>query len=289
MGGTESGGEDTMSLRESVPAVVSGRADQVAVDCERVFKRFGGEVVLDNVSLELKRGSFTSLVGPSGCGKTTLLRIIAGLETPDRGRIALSGSTAPGAGNVARPSLAVVFQQANLFPWKSVYRNVAFGLELAGAEKETIARSVKGALEMVNLAGTEKKRSYELSGGMQQRVGIARALALDPEVLLMDEPFASVDAQTREELHDELLAIWERTKKSVLFVTHSIDEAIVLSDEIVVMGAHPGRILQRFTVEMPRPRTEETTRLHPEFAELRHAIRELLVRSAMDSPDDTSK
>lgn len=277
-----------MSVQESARVVSQEKgANTAAVTCHRVFKRFGSEVVLDNISLSLKRGSFTSLVGPSGCGKTTLLRIVAGLETPDRGTITLAGSTPAGAG-AARPSLAVVFQQANLFPWKSVYRNVAFGLELAGASSATIATNVAHALEMVNLSGTEKKRPYELSGGMQQRVGIARALALDPEVLLMDEPFASVDAQTREELHDELLEIWERTKKSVLFVTHSIDEAIVLSDEVVVMGARPGRILRRLDVQMPRPRTEESTRQHPEFSELRHTIRELLVRSAVDAADDAA-
>ncbi len=275
---------DPMSAREDPRRAAGGPSvAPTAVRCDGVSKRFGGEVVLDNVSLEITKGSFTSLLGPSGCGKTTLLRIIAGLETPDHGEISLSG---PGAAASTRPSVAVVFQQANLFPWKSVYRNVAFGLELAGVGRDAVERSVRSALEMVNLAGTEKKRPYELSGGMQQRVGIARALALDPEVLLMDEPFASVDAQTREELHDELLAIWERTSKSVLFVTHSIDEAIVLSDKIVVMGAHPGRILREFDVLMPRPRTEETTRLHPEFADMRHAIRELLVRSAVDPSGD---
>jgi len=259
--------------------------DGIAINCECVLKRFGQETVLDDVHFSLATGSFTSLVGPSGCGKTTLLRIIAGLETPDAGTITLGSETARAAadGGASRPSLAVVFQQANLFPWKSVWRNVAFGLELAGTDAATIARNVAEALALVNLTGNEKKRPYQLSGGMQQRVGIARALALDPDVLLMDEPFASVDAQTREELHDELLAIWERTKKSVLFVTHSIDEAIVLSDEIVVMGARPGRVLERFEVRMPRPRTEETTRLHPDFAELRHSIRELLVRSAVDA------
>ncbi len=267
------------------PATPSTPTADVAVSCERVYKRFGSETVLDNVSFNLGQGSFTSLVGPSGCGKTTLLRIIAGLETPDHGKISLTGSPSTRASeNARRQSLAVVFQQANLFPWKSVWRNVAFGLELAKADSMTIERSVANALALVGLTGTEKKRPYQLSGGMQQRVGIARALALDPSVLLMDEPFASVDAQTREELHDELLAIWERTKKSVLFVTHSIDEAIVLSDEIAVMGARPGRMLKRFTVEMPRPRTEETTRLHPQFAELRHSIRELLVRNALDAP-----
>ncbi|MBW4029251.1 MAG: ABC transporter ATP-binding protein [Acidobacteria bacterium] len=231
--------------------------------------------------MDLTKGSFTSLVGPSGCGKTTLLRIIAGLEQADSGDLITGDakSSSPGV----RPSLAVVFQQGSLFPWKSVRRNVAFGLELAGVDRGTIAERVDRTLEMVHLTGTAKKFPYQLSGGMQQRVGIARALALDPDILLMDEPFASVDAQTREELHDELLEIWERTRKSVLFVTHSIDEAIVLSDEVVVMGARPGRILRRFDIDLPRPRTEESARILPAFADLHHDIRQLLVSSTVDA------
>lgn len=257
-----------------------------AVACHRVTKRFGSELILDGVSLELTKGSFTSLVGPSGCGKTTLLRIIAGLEQADSGDLETGDRTALGgsvAGSPTKPSLAVVFQQGSLFPWKSVRRNVAFGLELAGVDRATIAERVDRTLEMVHLTGTAKKYPYQLSGGMQQRVGIARALALDPDILLMDEPFASVDAQTREELHDELLEIWERTRKSVLFVTHSIDEAIVLSDEVVVMGSRPGRILQTFAIDLPRPRTEESARIMPEFAKLHHDIRQLLVQSSVDA------
>ncbi len=258
----------------------NGERQGTAVSCERIRKQFGRELILDDVWFSLATSSFTSLVGPSGCGKTTLLRIIAGLERPDTGEIRLGAREE----NPARvPSLAVVFQQGSLFPWKTVQRNVAFGLELAGADRATIAERVAHALEMVHLTGTEKKFPYQLSGGMQQRVGIARALALDPDILLMDEPFASVDAQTREELHDELLEIWERTRKSVLFVTHSIDEAIVLSDEIVVMGARPGRVLERFHVDIPRPRTEESARVLPEFSDLRHAIRQLLVRSTIEA------
>jgi len=252
-----------------------------AVSCERVTKRFGSELILDEVSFELSKGSFTSLLGPSGCGKTTLLRIIAGLERADSGELIMGDPSVKSTD--AKPSMAVVFQQGSLFPWKSVRRNVAFGLELAGVDRNTIVERVDRTLEMVHLTGTAKKFPYQLSGGMQQRVGIARALALDPDILLMDEPFASVDAQTREELHDELLEIWERTRKSVLFVTHSIDEALVLSDEVVVMGARPGRILRRFAIDLPRPRTEESARILPSFAELHHDIRQLLVRNAVDA------
>lgn len=248
-----------------------------AVMCEKIRKNFASELILEDVSLNLKSGSFMSIVGPSGCGKTTLLRIVAGLEQADAGKFRL------GSGSGPQLTLAVVFQQGSLFPWKSVRRNISFGLELAGVDRLTIAKRVEWALEMVHLTGNEKKFPYQLSGGMQQRVGIARALALEPDVLLMDEPFASVDAQTREELHDDLLEIWERTRKSVLFVTHSIDEAIVLSDEIVVMGTRPGRILKCFSVDLPRPRTEESARNSPAFTELHHEIRQLLVSSAVEA------
>ena len=244
----------------------------LAANCRQIGKEFGAERVLSDVHLELHAGSFTSLVGPSGCGKTTLLRIIAGLEAADEGTIELAGEGG------RPPRLGVVFQQGSLLPWKSVWRNVALGLELAKTDRKTIEDRVSQALAMVQLSGSERKYPHQLSGGMQQRAGIARALAMDPDILLMDEPFASVDAQTREELHDELLAIWEGTGKTVLFVTHSIDEAIVLSDEVVVMGARPGRVLDRFRISLPRPRTEESARMLPEFAQLRHAIRQLLAR-----------
>ena len=267
--------EDLPSVTASVVGITNDPASAVA--CENIRKQFGQELILDDVSFSLRKGSFVSIVGPSGCGKTTILRTIANLEQADSGTIRL------GDGKGSTPSLAVVFQQGSLFPWKSVRRNVAFGLEVAGADRATIRERVEQTLEMVHLKGTEKKFPYQLSGGMQQRVGIARALALDPDILLMDEPFASVDAQTREELHDELLEIWERTRKTVLFVTHSIDEAIVLSDEIIVMGSHPGRILERFAVELPRPRTEESARISPAFAELHHEIRKLLISSAVES------
>lgn len=243
-----------------------------AVRLRNITKYFGSERVLDNVDFDLPSGSFTSLVGPSGCGKTTILRIIAGIETAGGGTVEINGVSS--AGNV--PVLGVVFQQGSLLPWKSVQKNVAFGLELAKLNKKEIKERVAHALEMVHLTGSEKKYPHQLSGGMQQRVGIARALALDPPILLMDEPFASVDAQTREELHDELMHIWEKSRKSVLFVTHSIDEALVLSDQVIVMGARPGRVIARIGVDLPRPRTEESAHLMPGYGPLRAKIRSLL-------------
>lgn len=261
-----------MSQPSSATAITPGSADPAvcAARCRGVCKDFGAERVLHDVDLDLPAGSFVSLVGPSGCGKTTLLRIIAGLETADAGTIELAGHSG------GEPRLGVVFQQGSLLPWKSVQRNVALGLEIAGMSRAEISERVARALALVHLTGSERKYPHQLSGGMQQRAGIARALAMDPDILLMDEPFAAVDAQTREELHDELLAIWEGTGKTVLFVTHSIDEAIVLSDEVVVLGTRPGRVLQRFPISLPRPRTEEGARMLPEFAQLRHEIRQLL-------------
>ena len=261
-----------MSQPSSATAITPGSADPAvcAARCRGVCKDFGAERVLHDVDLDLPAGSFVSLVVPSGCGKTTLLRIIAGLETADAGTIELAGHSG------GEPRLGVVFQQGSLLPWKSVQRNVALGLEIAGMSRAEISERVARALALVHLTGSERKYPHQLSGGMQQRAGIARALAMDPDILLMDEPFAAVDAQTREELHDELLAIWEGTGKTVLFVTHSIDEAIVLSDEVVVLGTRPGRVLQRFPISLPRPRTEEGARMLPEFAQLRHEIRQLL-------------
>lgn len=262
------------------PATTSVTAIQGVGLC----KYFGTECVLGNVDFTLAAGSFTSIVGPSGCGKTTLLRIIAGLESPDGGQLTLGDGTDA----TDQPTLAVVFQQGSLLPWKSVRRNVSFGLELAKVNDAEINNRVAQALELVHLTGSENKYPHQLSGGMQQRVGIARALALNPTILLMDEPFASVDAQTREELHDELLDIWERRRMSVLFVTHSIDEAIVLSDRIIVMGARPGRVIARLDVDLPRPRTEESAHLVPEYGRLRHAIRGLLTDASEESARQSS-
>lgn len=269
-------------MSEPQKVVPLGTALPPAVRARNITKYFGPERVLDNVDFDLPSGSFTSLVGPSGCGKTTMLRIIAGIENAGGGTIEINGVSS--AKDV--PALGVVFQQGSLLPWKNVQKNVAFGLELAKLDKKEIKERVAHALEMVHLTGSEKKYPHQLSGGMQQRVGIARALALDPPILLMDEPFASVDAQTREELHDELLNIWEKSRKSVLFVTHSIDEAIVLSDQIIVMGARPGRVISRINVDLPRPRTEESAHLMPGYGQLRSKIRNLLTPSSAESQID---
>jgi NitT/TauT family transport system ATP-binding protein len=249
-----------------------------AVRGHKICKQFGAERVLDNVDFELPSGSFTSIVGPSGCGKTTLLRIIAGIESADSGSLDLNSK--PGADGV--PALAVVFQQGSLLPWKSVRRNVAFGLELAKLDRSLVRDRVARALDLVHLTGSEDKYPHQLSGGMQQRVGIARALALDPAILLMDEPFASVDAMTREVLHDELLGIWERDRRTVIFITHSIDEAIVLSDEIFVMSRSPATVVAQISVEIPRPRRERTVRGMPQFSELRERCWDLLERGGAE-------
>lgn len=215
-------------------------------------RRDGSKVLaIDDVSIAIQKGEFVSFVGPSGCGKTTLLKIVNGLITPTSGTILLQGR--PISHNSR--DRAMVFQDSSLFPWYSVARNVAYGLECQGVSVKDARARVQPYLEMVGLAGFEKHYPYELSGGMQQRANLARALVVDPQVLLMDEPFASLDAQTREMMQAELLDIWSQTKKTVLFITHQINEAIYLADRVVVMSARPGRILADIRIEIPRPRT----------------------------------
>lgn len=211
----------------------------------------GGKVrALLDFDLEVKDKEFICFIGPSGCGKTTLLRIIAGLERPDSGSITLNGKTITGPG----PVRGMVFQEYSLFPWRTVLKNITFSLELKKVpktERESIARKY---LELVGLEKFADSYPHELSGGMKQRVAIARALVNDPMVLLMDEPFGAVDAQTRNRLQVELLKIWEKEKKTVLFITHSVDEAVYLADRVVVFTARPGRIKEIFPIDLPRPR-----------------------------------
>jgi NitT/TauT family transport system ATP-binding protein len=197
-----------------------------------------------------------SLIGPSGCGKTTLLKLIDGLLDPDDGELLVLGDRVVGPG----PERAMVFQQFALLPWLTVVDNIAFGLRLRRVPTSERRRVADELVEMVGLEGFEQSYPYQLSGGMQQRVGLARALAVDPSVLLMDEPFSAVDALTRMELQEDLLAIWERTRKAVVFVTHSIEEAILLSDRVMVMGRDPGRIVEAIDVDLPRPRSEQVRR-----------------------------
>lgn len=208
----------------------------------------GQREAVDAITLVVRPGEFLCIVGPSGCGKTTLLRMIAGLDYPTSGEIILDGNPVTGPS----PDRGMVFQEFSLFPWKTVLKNVEFGLEILEVpNKQKIAEEY---IELVGLQGFERSYPYELSGGMKQRVAIARALATNPSILLMDEPFGSVDAQTRNVLQEELLGIWARTKKTVLFVTHSVDEAVYLGDRILVMSTRPGRIIECMPVTLPRPR-----------------------------------
>jgi NitT/TauT family transport system ATP-binding protein len=231
-----------------------------------------GFVALYNISLAIRDKEFVSLLGPSGCGKTTLIRIIAGLIPADRGEVVVKGQTVTAPGR----DRCMVFQQFGLLPWRTVLANVEFGLEIEGVCKEERRRAADKYLELVGLKGFEQYYPHQISGGMQQRVGIARALSKQPDILLMDEPFGAVDAQTREQLQEELLKIWNQTDTTVVFVTHSIDEAIYLSDRVVVMQGRPGRIKEEVTVELPRPRWEGDVKADPHFAQLRSHLRESL-------------
>jgi ABC-type nitrate/sulfonate/bicarbonate transport system ATPase subunit len=231
----------------------------------------GALKVLNDVTFTLEAGTFACLVGPSGCGKSTLLRIIDGLMAPDAGEVVIAGDL------VRAPSLdrGFVFQQFNLLPWRTVIGNVEFGLENLGVEKGERRRRAEEVVKLVDLEGFERYYPSQLSGGMQQRVGLARALAIEPTILLMDEPFGSVDDQTRMLLQDELLKIWEKSQKTVIFVTHDIEEALFLGDRIVVMRARPSQISRVLEVPFGRPRTDEI-RGSPEMGRLKQEIWEEL-------------
>ena len=208
---------------------------------------------LEAVSLEVKEKEFVSIVGPSGCGKSTLLKLVAGLVAPSGGHVRIGGREvlAP------FPDVGIVFQSAVLLPWRTVLDNVMFSVEMLGRAPEGYRDRARGLLALAGLEGFERKYPWELSGGMQQRVAICRALIHDPSILLMDEPFGALDAMTREEMSFELLRIWEERRKTILFVTHSISEAIMLSDRVVVMSARPGRVLRVLEIGLPRPRAVE--------------------------------
>jgi NitT/TauT family transport system ATP-binding protein len=252
-----------------------------AVEVRGVSKSFprqrGGGVlqVLNDVSFSLDAGTFVCLVGPSGCGKSTLLRIIDGLIPPDSGEVIIGGEQVRG------PSLdrGFVFQQFNLLPWRTVVGNVEFGLENLGVRKQARRRRALEVIKLVDLEGFETYYPSQLSGGMQQRVGLARAIAVEPAILLMDEPFGSVDDQTRMLLQDELLKLWEQAQKTVIFVTHDIEEALYLGDKIVVMCARPSRINRVLEVPFGRPRTEEI-RGAPQMGQLKQEIWEELKSGA---------
>ncbi len=229
-------------------------------------------VALYDVSFRVKKNEFVCLLGPSGCGKTTLIRIIAGILTADTGRILVNGVAVKGPGK-DRP---MVFQNYGLLPWRTVMGNVELGLELEGVEKGERRRIAQKYIELVGLAGFESHYPHQISGGMQQRAGLARALSKQPEMLLLDEPFASVDAQTREILQEELLRIWGQTKMTAVFVTHSIDEAVYLSDRVFIMTPRPGQIQEVLDVDLPRPRWQFDVKSDPRFVKMTAHIRETL-------------
>ncbi|WP_292467155.1 ABC transporter ATP-binding protein [Methanolobus sp.] len=207
-------------------------------------------LALDNVSMEVGDEDFVCFIGPSGCGKTTLLRIISGLDKPDEGEVYLDGKKIESPG----PDRGMVFQEYSLFPWKSVIDNIIFGPQMQGIKKKDALKDAEKYLKLVGLQQFRDSYPYELSGGMKQRVAIARALANEPSVLLMDEPFGALDAQTRNILQQELLEIWQKKNITILFVTHSVDEAVFLADKIVLMSARPGIIKEIIHVDLPRPR-----------------------------------
>ncbi len=245
----------------------------VRIAVEGATKRFAGALtVFEGLDLAVRDRETLCILGPSGCGKTTLLRCVHGLARLDEGRVVIDGAS------VSQPqaNVAMVFQHFGLMPWKRVVANVGYGLELAGTPRATVAERVARYIDMVGLVGFERAYPYQLSGGMQQRVGLARALAMEPDILLMDEPFGSLDAQTREILQDELLRIYQQAPRTMVFITHSIEEAIALGDRVVVLSARPARVRESLTVNIPRPRTVASVIAHPQFLELRDRCWRLL-------------
>ena len=230
----------------------------------------GGTHALTDITLDIKKGEFVSLLGPSGCGKTTLLRTVADLQEPTSGSISIRGRS-PREVRLDR-KFGIVFQSPVLYDWRTVRRNVCMPLEVIGLPKAERTRRVTETLQMVGLLDAGLKYPRQLSGGMQQRVGIARALALDPEILLMDEPFSALDEFTKEKLHMDLLNIWKQTHKNILFVTHNILEAVFLSDRVAVLSPHPGRVSAVVDIDIPRPRSLDVKNT-PEFSALVARVR----------------
>lgn len=238
----------------------------------KTYRQMGGEptVAIGDISCKVEVREFVSFVGPSGCGKTTLLMSIAGLTAPTSGQITVHGREVTGP----PPNLVLVFQDFNksLFAWRSVLGNVRFGLEARGDYSRQAESKASSLIDLVGLKGFENHYPWELSGGMQQRVAIARALAYEPEVLLMDEPFGSLDALTRLELEDTLLQLWEQLSTTILFITHDIEEAIYLSDRILVLSRRPSQVVEELRIEFARPRNQVITRAEPGFMEIRNRI-----------------
>lgn len=258
-----------MALNDS-PSAESDSTAKITVKKVSTAYGSGQEAVqaLSEVSVSVDDGEFCCVVGPSGCGKTTLLRTIAGLETPDSGAVLVDGEPVTGPGL----DRGMVFQEYALFPWRTVRGNIRFGLDRPACGCSDCERRVRKLIDLVGLDGFADSYPKALSGGMKQRVGIARALAVDPEILLLDEPFGSVDARTRDRLHAELLDIWRETDQSVVFVTHDIDEAVMLADRIVVMDSEPGTVQSVHSVDLSRPRDRTTTAFVDYVARIRDEL-----------------
>jgi NitT/TauT family transport system ATP-binding protein len=256
--------------------------DQVKVEIKNVRKIFNtrlGEVVaLNGVNLQVKENEFISVVGPSGCGKTTLLNILAGLDEATSGDILVDGTPIQGPGR----DRGVVFQQYALFPWLTVEKNIEFGLKLKGLKRAECKELVERYLDMVGLKDFAKSYPKELSGGMKQRVAIARAYAVNPKLLLMDEPFGALDAQTRAQLQQELLNTWEKEQKTCFFITHDVEEAVMLSQRVVIMSARPGRIKSIIDIDIDYPRTQET-KMFPRFNDIKNEIWSLVYHEYLET------
>src|SRR6202140_2218343 len=249
------------------PVGAAASAPRPAIRIRDLVKTFGELIAVDHVSLDIAPGEFFMIVGPSGCGKTTLLRILAGLETATSGTIEIDVPTGSD-----RPDNSMVFQGDSIFPWMTVWQNAAYGLRMRKAPAATIKDVVGHYLDRTGLTRFANYYPHQLSGGMRQRVAIARAFANDPQILLMDEPFSALDAQNKLLLQEELLRIWEEHKKTVVFITHSVGEAVLLGDRVMVMTAQPGRIKQFVPIPLPRPRNIMELQGAPEYGELVHRI-----------------
>jgi NitT/TauT family transport system ATP-binding protein len=265
------------------PKIVLKNLKQIYFIRNQEKKRVDEFVALEDFTLSVNAGEFIAVVGPSGCGKSTLLDIVSGLTKSRGGEIYIDGKLVTG------PALdrGFIMQGYALFPWRTVRRNVEYGLEVKHVHKKQRRDIAKRYIDLVGLNGFEDRYPNELSGGMRQRVAIARSLAYDPQVLLMDEPFAAVDAQTREALQDELLRIWETTRKTIIFVTHSIEESVLLAGRVVVMTKRPGRIKKVVDIDLPRPRTAADMRASPDFSSVVRRVWELL--NDLDQYDDLDR
>jgi NitT/TauT family transport system ATP-binding protein len=269
-------GHSSLDRVESRSALLTLKPGGMSLSVEGVSKTFISRKqiiqALSRIDLEVTAGEFVCLLGPSGCGKSTLLGIVAGLEIASSGEIRADGRKVQGPGT----ERVLLFQEAALFPWLDVQSNIEFGLLQAGVKPRERADIARYFIELVHLQGFEKSYVHQLSGGMRQRVAIARALAIDPAILLMDEPFGALDALTRDRLHAELEAIWARTGKTILFVTHNVREAVALGDRVLVFSPRPGRIVREFRIDLPRPRTLEDHALVDVAAEILAVLKETI-------------